>query len=53
MTKDELKAFKRMVRRFYEAGPPRPIYFASWPTVQDGMRYAFEAGLKRRKPEAK
>jgi hypothetical protein len=49
MTKDELRAFDRMVRRFYEAGPPKPPKetWATWPTITDALRYAFEAGLKR------
>lgn len=47
MTKDEVKAFDRMVRRFYRAGPP-PLSRGPWPTIQGAMRYAFEAGLRRK-----
>jgi hypothetical protein len=46
---EDTKAFREMVRRFYEAGPPSPARksWASWPTVTDGLRYGFEAGMQR------
>jgi hypothetical protein len=53
MTKDELKAFKQMERRFYNAGPRKPFRYMTWPTIDDALLYAFKAGLKRRKLEAK
>ena len=40
------RAYKAMTERFYRKGPPKRAYYASWPTSEDLMRFAFDAGVE-------